>query len=63
MDQGDVDLRRTSDLDDIDTAHGNRQFDTETIENTVEENTTCGLAVFNSSLSLIDLLVLLLYSP
>jgi hypothetical protein len=38
MDQGDVDLRRTSDLDDIDTAQGNRQFDTGTIENTGEEN-------------------------
>jgi hypothetical protein len=38
LDQGDVDLRRTSDLDDIDTAQRNRQFDTGTIENTGEEN-------------------------
>jgi hypothetical protein len=38
LDQGDVDLRRTSDLDDIDTAQGNRQFDMGTIENTGEEN-------------------------
>jgi hypothetical protein len=37
MDQGDVDLRRISDLDDIDTAQGNRQFDTGTIENTGEK--------------------------
>jgi hypothetical protein len=34
LDQGDVGFRRTYDLDDMDTEHGNRQFDTGTVENT-----------------------------